>query len=146
MAADRLDGLGQRVMDATGEAVPEGFSQWAKQAHDHAVLMNGRKTESRLPILVSTLIPQSLEAALVDHVVEVFTIRVEFEAPLADLALLDLDVNGGQIAAKDQDTDPSQIPPTKFTKVAARLPTHYRVIDYRILFHIGGLTNATGSN
>ena len=56
----------------------------------------------RLP---TKLLPKTPEPALVDHLVELLPIRVEFEAPLADLALLDLNVHRGQVAAEDQHAD-----------------------------------------
>jgi hypothetical protein len=65
---------------------------------------------SKFLTIAPKLIPQPLEPALVDHVVEVFPIRIKVEAPLADPVSLDGDVNGGQIAAEDQDADPIRHP------------------------------------
>jgi hypothetical protein len=55
--------------------------------------------------LAAKLVPQPLETAFVNHFVEFFPIRVEFEASFPHFALIDLDVDGGQIAVEDQNAD-----------------------------------------
>jgi len=76
----------------------------------------------RILRLAPELVPKSLEAALVDHLVEFFPIWVEFEAPLPNFVLLDLDVDSGQVAAEDQDADP--------IRHALEIPHHFPGIDH----------------
>ena len=55
---------------------------------------------SRVTPLLPELLPKPVESSFVDHVVEPFPVGVEFQASLADFALIDLDV-----AAEDQEAD-----------------------------------------
>jgi hypothetical protein len=49
-----------------------------------------RRTTTVVPtgVVLSKLFPQSLEPALVNHLVKLLPVRIEFEAPLADLVLM----------------------------------------------------------
>jgi hypothetical protein len=54
-----------------------------------------------ISLLLSKLIPKSLKSAFVNHFVELFLIRVEFEAVFSDFIFLYLDVDCWQVAAED---------------------------------------------
>lgn len=47
-----------------------------------------------------------LPPTLVDHLEELFAIRIEFQAALANLTLFDFDIDGRQVAGEDQEADP----------------------------------------
>lgn len=55
--------------------------------------------------LAAKLVPKPLEPALVNHVEEFLAVGPEFQASFADLAFLDFDVGGREIAAQNQHAD-----------------------------------------
>ena len=68
-------------------------------------------------VFTPELIPEPPEPAFVDHLLEFFPVRVDFQASLADLVLLDFNIDSGQVAAEDQNADPirsanGEFPPT----------------------------------
>jgi hypothetical protein len=65
----------------------------------------GGSGDSDVVVRTPELIPPPLKPPFVNHLVKRLAVGVEFEAELADLVLLDFDIDGRQIAAEDEYAD-----------------------------------------